>query len=80
LRSFGGSSRSEGRLDPSVRIAHLDLGIVFAEDKQYDRTIAACKEAIRIDDSKTDAHFRLARVYKEAGKPAVSAAELAIVR
>ena len=67
-------------IDPSVRIAHLDLGIVFAQDEQYDRAIAAFKEAIRLDDSKTDAHFRLARVYKEAGKPAESAAELAIVR
>lgn len=66
--------------DPRVRIAHLDLGIVFAQGKQYDRAIAAFKEAIRLDDSKTDAHFRLARVYKEAGKPAESAAELAIVR
>lgn len=67
-------------LDLRVRIAHLDLGIVFAQNKQYDRAIAAFKEAIRLDGSKTDAHFRLARVYKEAGKPAESAAELAIVR
>jgi tetratricopeptide (TPR) repeat protein len=67
-------------IDPSVRIAHLDLGIVFAQDKQYGRAIEAFQEAIRLDDSKTDAHFRLARVYKEAGKPAESAAELAIVR
>jgi tetratricopeptide (TPR) repeat protein len=67
-------------IDPTVRIAHLDLGIVFAQDKQYDRAIAAFKEAIRLDDSKTDAHFRLARVYREAGKPAEAAAELAIVR
>jgi tetratricopeptide (TPR) repeat protein len=67
-------------IDPRVRIAHLDLGIVFAQDKQYDRAIEAFKEAIRLDDSKPDAHFRLARVYKEAGKPAESAAELDIVR
>jgi tetratricopeptide (TPR) repeat protein len=67
-------------IDSTVRIAHLDLGIVFAQDKQYDRAIAAFQEAIRLDDSKTDAHFRLARVYKEAGKPAEAAAELAIVR
>jgi predicted Zn-dependent protease len=66
-------------LDPSVRIAHLDLGIVFAENKQYDRAIKELQEAIRLDDSKTDAHFRLARVYKQAGKSAESAAELAIV-
>lgn len=66
-------------IDPSIRIIHLDLGIVFAEDKQYDRAIAALKEAIRLDNSKTDAHYRLARVYKDAGKPAQAAAELAIV-
>jgi len=67
-------------IDPSVRIAHLDLGIVFAQDKQYGPAIEAFQEAIRLDGSKADAHFRLARVYKEAGKPAESAAELAIVR
>jgi Tfp pilus assembly protein PilF len=67
-------------IDSSVRIAHLDLGIVFAQNKQYDLAIKAFKEAIRLDNSKTDAHFRLARVYQDAGKPAESAAELAIVR
>jgi len=67
-------------IDPRVRIAHLDLGICLAQDKQYDRAIEELKEAIRLDDAKTDAHFRLARVYKEAGKPAESAAELDIVR
>lgn len=67
-------------IDRKVRIAHLDLGIVYAQDKKYDRSIAELKEAIRLDGSKTDAHFRLARVYREAGKPAEATAELAIVR
>lgn len=67
-------------IDRSVRIAHLDLGILYAQDQQFDRAIAEFQEAIRLDGSKTDAHFRLAQVYKEAGKPAESAAELAIVR
>ena len=67
-------------LDPSVRIAQLDLGIAFAQDKKYDNAIAAFKEAIRLDASKTDAHFRLARVYRLAGKPVEAAAELAIVQ
>jgi tetratricopeptide (TPR) repeat protein len=66
-------------IDPSIRITHLDLGIVFAEDKKYEAAIAAFKDAIRLDNSKTDAHYRLARVYKDAGKPAEAAAELAIV-
>jgi tetratricopeptide (TPR) repeat protein len=67
-------------IDPTVRIAHLDLGIVFAHDKQYGRAIREFQQAIQLDGSKADAHFRLARVYKEAGKPEESAAELAIVR
>ena len=66
-------------LDRSVRIAHLDLGIFFERAKLYARAIHALQEAIRLDGSKTDAHFRLARVYKEAGNPAESRAELAIV-
>lgn len=67
-------------LDPAVRIAYLDRGIVFAQDNRYDRAVAAFKAAIRLDNSKTDAHVRLARVYRDAGKPEAAAAELAIVR
>ncbi|MGA2597462.1 MAG: tetratricopeptide repeat protein [Bryobacteraceae bacterium] len=53
---------------------------MFAQDNRYDRAVAAFKAAIRLDNSKTDAHVRLARVYRDAGKPEAAAAELAIVR
>jgi tetratricopeptide (TPR) repeat protein len=67
-------------LDPHLRIAHLDLAIVLAENKEYDRAIAEFKEAIRMEPDRPDAHYRLSRVYKQAGKPAEANEELAIVR
>ncbi|MGA3026431.1 MAG: tetratricopeptide repeat protein [Bryobacteraceae bacterium] len=67
-------------IDPSIHIERLDLGIVYAEDKQYDRAIAEFKEAIRLDDARPDAHLQLARVYQQTGKAADAEAEMAILR
>jgi tetratricopeptide (TPR) repeat protein len=67
-------------IDPGIHIERLDLGIVFAEDKQYDRAIAEFKEAIRLDDARPDAHLQLARVYQQTGKMAEAEAEMAILK
>jgi predicted Zn-dependent protease len=67
-------------LDPRIRIAHFDLGIVLAQDGQYAGAIRELKEAIRLDPDRTDAHYRLARVYRDAGKTAEANAELDIVK
>ena len=56
------------------------MGIILADGRRYARAIAEFKEAIRLDPSRSDAHYRLSRVYRELGKQAEANAELAIVR
>jgi predicted Zn-dependent protease len=67
-------------LDPGLRIAHLDLAIVFTETRQTDRAIAELKEAIRLGPDQVDAHYRLARLYRASGRVADANRELAIVK
>jgi tetratricopeptide (TPR) repeat protein len=67
-------------LDRDLRIAHVDLGIVFAETGQNNRAIAEWKEAIRLDPEQVDAHYRLARLYRATGRVADANRELEIVK
>jgi predicted Zn-dependent protease len=67
-------------LDPRLRIAHLDLGIILADAGKYDRAIAELKEAIRLDPEEVDAHYRLLRIYRTTGKVAEANRELALVK
>ncbi len=68
------------KLEPGIRIAHLDLGIVLSDTPQRDRAVRELREAIRLDPSQPDAHYRLARVYKSLGRTADANAEFAAVR
>ena len=68
------------RLDTSIRIAHLDLGIILAGQKKYELSISELREAVRLDPSKSDAHFRLSRVYREMGRQEEARAEVAKIR
>ncbi len=67
-------------IDANIRIAHLDLGIVMTDTKEFDGATTHLNEAIRLDPSKPDAHSRLAAVYRQVGKRTEAAAELAIVK
>lgn len=67
-------------LDASIRIAHLDRGIILADRKEYELSISELREAVRLDPSKSDAHFRLSRVYKEMGRLDEAKAEVAMIR
>jgi tetratricopeptide (TPR) repeat protein len=64
------------RLFPAIRIAHYDLGILDAEDKDYVHAEAELKSAIGLDPSQADAHYRLAQVYRRAGEPELAAEQL----
>ena len=56
------------KLDPNVRLAHLDLGIVLANRKDFDEAARHFREAIRIDPSSPDAHYRLGRLWLATGR------------
>jgi tetratricopeptide (TPR) repeat protein len=66
-------------LQRNLRVAHFDLGIVYAENQDYEPAIAELREAIRIDPTGFAAHYRLARLYQELGRTAEADAEFAEV-
>jgi Flp pilus assembly protein TadD len=68
------------RLDPKIRIVHLDLGILHAGHKEYEPASRELREAVRLDPSRADAHYRLAQVYQSLGRTTEAKAELATVR
>ena len=61
---------------PEIRIAHYDLGVLDAEDRDYSHAQAELETAIRLDPSQADAHYRLAEVYRAEGKPQLAAQQI----
>jgi len=68
------------RLDPKLRLAHLDLGIILAGRNNVESASAHFREAIRLDPSKADAHYRLARLLHSQGRTAEAEREFAKVK
>jgi tetratricopeptide (TPR) repeat protein len=56
------------RLRNDIRIAHLDLGIIYKEQRKYSEAIGELEEAMRIDPAQTDAHYRLFLTYQAMGR------------
>ena len=55
-------------LDANIRLAHLDLGILLAARNDSGEAARHFREAIRIDPSKPDAHYRLGRLWSSLGR------------
>jgi predicted Zn-dependent protease len=56
------------KIDPSLPLVHLDLGIVYTE---ADRKLDAVREltaAEKLDPKDVDVHWRLGRLYKAMGR------------
>ncbi len=68
--------KSAVRLDPAFGEAHLQLGILYAEQGQYAKEIEEYRTAIRLDPQRADAHYRLARALLRAGNKAAARKEL----
>jgi tetratricopeptide (TPR) repeat protein len=67
-------------LDASSRLAHLDLGILLAARNDSGEAVRCFREAIRIDPSKSDAHYRLARLWRSLGREQEAQAEVETVK
>ncbi len=63
-------------LDPKYAAAYLQLGILHDEQKDYSRAIADYQQAIQADPQIEEAHFRLARAYRQIGDAERAEAEL----
>jgi tetratricopeptide (TPR) repeat protein len=66
------------QLNPRSPTAHLQLGIIHAEKRDYANAISNYKRAIEIDPQLEEAHFRLAQAYRQTGNVEKSKQELRI--
>jgi tetratricopeptide (TPR) repeat protein len=64
------------QLDPNLGPAYLQLGILYAEQKDSSRAIAAYRQAIAATPRLEEAHYRLAQLYRQMGETAQAQAEL----
>ena len=66
------------RLNPNFAAAHVQLGILHAEEREYPKAIAEYQRAIQIDPQLEEAHFRLGQAYRQTGDVEKSKEELRI--
>jgi tetratricopeptide (TPR) repeat protein len=55
-------------LDPKLAPAHLQLGILHAERKDFSQAIAEYEKAVESDPGRAEPHYRLAQAYKRVGE------------
>ncbi len=63
-------------LDPNFALAYFQRGVVFAETGDTQSAISAFQHALASDSSLTEAHFRLAQLYRRTGDEPNSRREL----
>jgi tetratricopeptide (TPR) repeat protein len=55
-------------LDPKLAEAHLQLGILYSERKDFPKAIAAYQRAVSLNPHLEQAHYRLAQTYRLTGQ------------
>lgn len=55
-------------MDPTVRIAHYDLGVICVQASNPSEAIKHFESAVDLDPQRADAYYQLARVYGKLGK------------
>ena len=63
-----------------IRLAYMDMGAVFMQQKQYADAVVALRRAVELDPAQPDAHYRLGRAYQAMGKTVESQKQFAKVR
>jgi tetratricopeptide (TPR) repeat protein len=56
------------RLDSRIEVAHVDLGVLYANAGKSDDALRELKTAERLDPTDQNVHWRLGRFYKSIGK------------
>jgi tetratricopeptide (TPR) repeat protein len=63
-----------------IRIAYVDLGAILTQQKRYTEALAALKQAVKLDPSQPDAHFRIGKLHQAMGNMTAAEQEFAKVR
>ncbi|MGB6688723.1 MAG: tetratricopeptide repeat protein [Terracidiphilus sp.] len=63
------------KLNPSLPLVCLDLGIIYTEQGQKDNAVREFLAAEKLTPNDVDVHWRLGRLYRAAGKTAEAKAE-----
>ncbi len=63
------------RIQPSVAIAHLDLGIIYEDQGRKDDAVRELKTAERLSPGDPSIHWRLGRFYESMGQKVEAKAE-----
>ena len=63
------------RIDPSIVLAHLDLGILYGDAGRSDDALRELKIAVKLNPDDQNVHWRLARFYKATGRNEEATAE-----
>lgn len=63
------------RIDPGIELAHLDLGILYADAGRKDDALRELKTAEKLSPGDVNVHWRLARFYQAEGKKDEAKAE-----
>jgi len=71
-------------LDPKLGAAHLQVGILYSQRRDFARAISAYQKAIEVstesDETVAQAHFRLAQAYVHTGDKGKAKVELELHR
>jgi tetratricopeptide (TPR) repeat protein len=65
-------------LDDSLSEAHLQLGILYADQHEYDKSFPEYERALQLNPSLPDAHYRLGQYYVHVGQKDRAQEEFAI--
>lgn len=68
------------RANPNFSAAHLQLGILYSERRNFPAAIAAYRKAAETAPDLPDAHYRLAQLYRQAGEKSKAEQELHLYR
>jgi tetratricopeptide (TPR) repeat protein len=64
--------------DPKLAVGYLQLGILYAEEKDWPKAIRVLQNSVKADSELEEGHFRLANVYRMNGEAEKAKAELEI--